>query len=553
MLHINNRKFIYFFITFLISISLYPFLISNGYTLTFDMVWGPHYPEVEQSKNYWLLFKLLNFLSDISLSLLTQNIILLSIVILSLIGVQKLTLDTIYIESDYIPKLIGLVYIFNPFFYTRFITGQWLVLVGYTILPWAILSIWKFLNKPDFKSSLPVLTWLAAIGLSSIHTLGIVALISMVMFFVTIKSNQLKQKLIWSMSIISTWVIINLMWLIPLISGTSDTGKSIRSFGTSQLEAFATNGTIFDSPAISALFLTGFWADDQRRYSLSSDFGFPWYIAAGILFTLMIIGLVYVIRKKDKLGISIAISAFIAWILAVGVAWNVTAPITYFLHEYVPLYAGYREPHKWLMLLAIAYAYLGSMGLVSLSELLIRQNLQRFIAPMIYTSLALPILFTPNLAWGAGGQLKSVQYPNGWESAANALNAVPDDTNILVLPWHQYLHVDFADRVVANPTKYYFTQNMIVGDNPELQGVPVENKDNIHRYVNNILLPQRKTVRNAGIELDKLDIAYVMVLKEADYDQYEWVKYQKGLTIYVDNESMTVYRVNELTSTKDTR
>jgi hypothetical protein len=388
------------------------------------------------------------------------------------------------------------------------------------------------------------LAWLAAIGFTSIHTLGIVALIALVMFFVTFRI-QLKQKLLWAAGIVASWVVINLIWLVPLLTGSSKSGQSIQSFGGSQLQAFATNGTIFDSPALSALFLTGFWADDQGRYSLPSDLGIIWYIAAFLLFGLMITGLVYVIRKKDKLGISIAIAAFIAWILAVGTAWNVTAPLTQFLHQYVPLYAGYREPQKWLMLLAVAYAYLGTMGLVSIIEILKRHNLQKFIIPVFFIAIILPILFTPNLAWGAGGQLKSVQYPSGWAQAAKKLESVPDDTKILVLPWHMYLHVGFADRVVANPTKYYFTQDMIVGNNSELKGVPPVNQDNLYAYINNELLPQRNKVTDAGTQLSKYGVKYVLLLKEADYKTYGWVSQQTDLTVVEDNNSLTLYKINE--------
>ena len=158
----------------------------------------------------------------------------------------------------------------------------------------------------------------------------------------------------------------------------------------------------------------------------------------------------------------------------------------------------------------------------------------------------LPILFTPNLAWGAGGQLKSVQYPKGWESAANALQDVPDDTKILVLPWHMYLHVGFADRIVANPTRYYFTQDMIVGNNPELKGVPPVSNDELSDFINNTLLPRRNVIKDAGTQLGKYDVKYIMLLKEADYRTYGWVEKQTDLVKILDNDSMTLYKIKEL-------
>jgi hypothetical protein len=530
------------YILLLILIIFFP-LLNPGFVLTFDMAWGTHFPAQEFSSNSWILYECIKYLTYIFDGIIQKFILVLICVILT-ISISILTICNHEDAPKYSFFLATCIYLFNPFFYTRLVAGQWLVLVGYALLPWTILAIWKFLNKPQLKTAWPVLAWLAAIGFTSIHTLGIVALIALVMFFVTFRI-QLKQKLLWAAGIVASWVVINLVWLIPLLTGSSKSGQSIQSFGGSQLQAFATNGTIFDSPALSALFLTGFWADDQGRYSLPSDLGVIWYIAAILLFGLMITGLVYVIRKKDKLGISIAIAAFIAWILAVGIAWNVTAPVTQFLHQYVPLYAGYREPQKWLMLLAVAYAYLGTMGLVSIINILKRRNLQKFVIPVFFIAIILPILFTPNLAWGAGGQLKSVQYPSGWAQAAEKLDSVPDDTKILVLPWHMYLHVGFADRVVANPTKYYFTQDMIVGNNSELKGVPPVNQDKLYAYINNELLPQRNKVTNAGTQLSKYGVKYVLLLKEADYKTYGWVSKQTDLSVVEDNDSLTLYKINE--------
>lgn len=526
---------------FLILVFFLP-LLNTGYILTFDMSWGPAYPQSDIDSSLWLLHKLI-YLTGLIAGWLPQKLILLATFVLSAYGAYRLLDKALDKKHHYLPYFAGLLYIFNPFVYTRLVTGQWLVLLGYAFLPWTILAIWKFLNKPALKSAWPVLAWLAAIGFTSIHTLGFVALIAIVMFFVTIKT-QVKQKLLWGGAIIGAWVIVNLLWLIPLLNGTSKTGQAIQTFGGSQLQAFATNGTIFHSPALSALFLTGFWADKQGRYSLPLNFGPVWYIAAFLLFALMIVGLVYVIRKRDKLGISIAIAGFVAWILAVGIAWNVTAPLTYFLHQYVPLYAGYREPQKWLMLLAVSYAYLGAMGLVAIGAVLQRRQLETYVTPVIIVALVLPLLFAPNLAWGAGGQLKSVQYPAGWAATATALKDVPDDTKILVLPWHQYLKVGFAGRVVANPTKYYFTQDMIVGNNSELKGVSVVNQSAVYAYVNNELLPQRNKVTDAAARLHSYGVQYIMLLKEADYTTYGWVGKQDGLTVVVDNSALTLYKID---------
>ncbi len=513
-----------------------------GYILTFDMAWGPNMLQPNISSNTWLLYAIINSIPDF-LSNFFQKLILIAIIIFSGYGAHQLIVNrkqgAIY---KYAPYFAGFLYIFNPFVYTRLMAGQWLVLIGYALLPWFIAATWKFTNNPKLKTAWPVVAWLIAIGLTSIHTLGFAAVFAIVLFAFTYK-KQLKKKLLWVGAILGVWLIINAIWLVPLLNGSSASAQTIDGFGTSQLESFATSGTIAGSPVISAILLTGFWADDQGRYSLPSDLGVLWYLAAILILALVVCGLIKVIQDKDRLGGAIAIAGFIGLVLAIGVSSYITAPLTQFLHTFVPFYSGYREPHKWLALLAVAYVYLGAMGISWLTQLAKEKGKTKLILPIFTIAMILPILFAPNLAWGAAGQLKSVQYPAGWEQVKEYLANEPSDTKILVLPWHMYLHVGFADRVVANPTRYYFEQDMIVGDNVELKGVPVGNKDELHRYVNNILLPQRFIIQDAGLKLDDLDVRYVMLLKEVDYKEYGWVSSQQGLNKVLENESLTLYKV----------
>ena len=541
-------------------------LLSNMFILTFDMSWGPHYPQSSIESNLYLIHKFIYYIGLLS-GWLPQKLILFSIFFIAGYGAFSFVQKVAKPQSSLITHFAGVLYIFNPFVYTRLMAGQWLVLIGYALLPWVILSVYKFIYRPTLRNAGSVLIWMLLIGFTSIHTLPIVGLTVAVLGIVALavafidKNFWLRRKklLLYGIGITAAWLVINLVWLIPLISGKSSAGQSIDSFASSagsssQLEAFATHGTIFGSPALSALGLTGFWADGQGRYLLPSGIGWPWYVAAALIIGLALLGAIVSFRRRHVMGMTLAISGLIAFVLAIGIASPVTAPLTLFLNQYVPLYAGFREPQKWLMLLALSYAYLGAVGLSAITARVMRvEKWSKLSTPIVIVALILPIVFAPNLAWGAGGQLQSVQYPAGWQQAAEYLNSQPGikenpkDTTIVVLPWHMYLHVDFVGRVVANPARYYFPQNIIVGDNPELRGVPPLAQTDITSYIGNTLIPQRNYTTDAGLQLKKRGVQYVMVLKEADYndpDKYGWVQRQTGFTKVLDNESLTLYKVS---------
>jgi hypothetical protein len=55
---------------------------------------------------------------------------------------------------------------------------------------------------------------------------------------------------------------------------------------------------------------------------------------------------------------SLLLLAVLAYVLSLGISkGNAFAPITQFLYDHLPFYAGLREPQKWSGILLVAYAY----------------------------------------------------------------------------------------------------------------------------------------------------------------------------------------------------
>ena len=58
----------------------------------------------------------------------------------------------------------------------------------------------------------------------------------------------------------------------------------------------------------------------------------------------------------------VLVPMIIAWVLSVGVSTQIFRDIYLFVSQHAPFFDGYREPQKFVMVLALGYAMLGSIG-----------------------------------------------------------------------------------------------------------------------------------------------------------------------------------------------
>ncbi len=530
--------------------------LGIGYVMTLDMSWGPIRPLGDEVRNTWLLNWVIATLQAFIPGFIVQKVILLALFVLAGVGAHHLAAEIKMGKGNHQATLLyaaGFLYMINPFMYTRFVAGQWLVMAGYALLPWAVRAVWRLLQQPSAKAAVKAGGWLAAICLTSIHAMGFLPFIIIVLLAVSGR-DHIRAKLGWLTAMGLALILVNLFWLVPLLTGGSSITSDIASFDSSQMKAFATHGTVLGNVPLSALLLSGFWADTELRYILPQATGWLWGVLAVIVLGLVLVGIYRVVRLRDRLGLALLILGAIAWYLSMGIAWEGSRAVTQWLADTVPMYAGYREPQKWLMLLALAYAYLLVHGAVLLYERLqvlgkrktiTRAHAQQMGAGLIAVVLLVPFAWTPLELFGANRQLRSVQYPVGWQQAKDALamRGVDDDTKIVVLPWHMYMTMQFVGRTAANPAPNYFEGDIITSNNPELRGLPFETGGPVEDYMNYEFLPSRGQSEVTRHKLRQLGVEYILLLKEADYGRYEWLGSLKGLDRVVDNEDVRVYKV----------
>ncbi len=523
----------------LIGLAILGPLLLPGYVLTLDMKWTPQLHPPQRFDNAWLFYAPLHYLNLIIPSMLIQKILLLGTFVMAGVGAYRLARER---AGGWPAYLAGLVYAVNPFAYTRLMAGQYLVLLGYALLPWLVQALVGWLEKPDLRRAAKFGGWLIAIGLISIHALGLAALLilSITLAWGWGRWRKLSRRLVSLAGVAAGWLVVNAFWLVPVLLGRSPIARDIATFGHDQFTAYATTAG-GAGVLLNVLALQGFWTDPLGRYALPSATGWLFWTAFVALMALVGLGIWRAVARRDRLGLGLAAAGLVAWVLAMGVAWSPVAGLTHWLAGAVPFYQGYREPHKWAAVLALVYAYMAALGAAWLREQM--RGWTR--AAVMIAVLLIPLAWVPMLLWGAAGQLRSAEYPASWHELNQRLNAEPGEFKVLMLPWHQYLTLDFAGRTVANPAPAFFDRPVISSDNPELLGVRPRTRHPENDVIEGRVLSAAYYSQTAGAKLAPLGVHYVVLLKQADWAEYGWLDDQTDLKLAAETSGWKLYRVQE--------
>lgn len=512
-------------------------LLTPGYVLALDMAWGPHLPRPEGSANTWLLISCLNLIMGVVPGWLVQKAVLFAIFAGAGIGAHRLCATQPKLRDDTWSLYAGgLLYVLNPFVYTRFVNGQWLILAGYALTPWVVRACWQGLQKPRFRRGIMGGAWLGALGLVSIHIFGI-TLVALTGLLLTSKAGW-RKRFVWVSGLAVSTLLLSSVWLVPTALGTADANLQLEVFSSSQLQAFATDTTLLNTP-VSTLVLEGFWADNSGRYLVSSAQP-GWMAVASAVVMCVAFGAYVAYRRKDRLALALGVTALMSWILALGISTPITAPLTNFMHDHFTWYAGFREPQKWLALLALSHAYLFAHALSAL-----RKQAPHFRARMSIScvGILLPFIFGGYLLVGARGQLRAVTYPTGWRPAQRLAEKHPR-ARIVVLPWRMYMPIDGAGRTVANPAPTYFTNPVMISNDARLQGLAAQARSPLHTYVATSWLVLREA--QAAQRLRANDVRFVVVLKQGEWKMYDWLQTQPGFRVILHNADVIMYELTEI-------
>ncbi len=520
-------------------------MLRPGYILTLDMIMTPELPMPQLTNSSYLFRAGLHVIGLILPSEIIQKLMLFAILVLSGAGTHRLMQHLRPAKAQQTDGevwgtyLAGVLYMINPFTYSRFMAGQYAVLLGYALLPFFVRALLQFLASPALRTVLAAAGWTLLISIVSIHSLGLVIILSIIatgLYSWRYRARHAQLGAIFRNGALGVGVVLiaSSYWLIPLMQGKSAASQAVNHFGSGDQQAFATVGGSAIGRLGNVVRLQGFWAEGQSLYLLPQSQIPAWGLVAIVLWVLVGLGTLAMWRRwKRSEAMLFLLSAGVACLLAIGI-------VTPWLAEHIPLFAGYREPHKFVGLVALAYAILAGQGTIDVLRRHNERSRKRAADLTTAALLLLPVMFTPPMPWGFAGQLTPRHYPAAWTDVNELLSQDPEVFQTLFLPWHLYMHFDFAGRVIANPAPDFFTKPMIISDDPEFKGATATAPDPKKQALGNVLTDANHR-EDLGERLTPYDVKYIILAKETDHEAYGFLGHQKDLSLQLENTSLKLY------------
>ena len=215
-------------------------------------------------------------------------------------------------------------------------------------------------------------------------------------------------------------------------------------------------------------------------------------------------------------------------IIAAGITTGYTKPVYLFLYENIFFFRGFREPQKFIGIIALVYAYLAALGMERVKK--------------SYALLIIPFIYTPAMFFGFSGALPAQDYPEDYYEIDAYLNTDQEDFNTLILPWHGYMDYSWnknTDKRLANIAASFFTKPVIAGDNMEVGTIYSSSNSPRSKYIESIL---KENTTQLGKLLIPVNVKYIILKKEVDYRRYLYLKDQQDLTLVKNTTSLLLYK-----------
>ncbi|MCB1263183.1 MAG: hypothetical protein KDB56_01025 [Mycobacterium sp.] len=303
------------------------------------------------------------------------------------------------------------VAVWNPFVAERLLQGHWSLLVGYGCLPWVAGAVLRLRTDGPAAGAWAAMVFFVA--LAGLTPTGV--LLAAVVGLVCVAApGPGVGRVRCAVPVLAAAVVTAGPWL-----AASVLGGALRSPQDSGLAPFAARAEPFLGTLGSLAGLGGIWNAEAVPQSRAT----PWAVAGTVvLLSVVACGIPALLRRRvaTPLLALAAVSVALPAAMATGPGLALLRAGT----EAAPGLAMLRDGQKWVALAMPGYALAGA-GAV----LLLRRWLPPAVAALLCCSAVLAGL--PDLAWGVGGEVRSVHYPAGWHQVADRINADPQPVAVL--------------------------------------------------------------------------------------------------------------------------
>ncbi len=323
--------------------------------------------------------------------------------------------------------LASTVTLWNPYVAERLLQGHWSLLTGYAALPWIVVAVVAIRRStPGVLVWCPLVFALAAAGLTP--TGAVMASLLALLLLATPGGRSRRGVRVLVGALIAAGVSA------PWLAATALSGAGAQGADPAGVAAFAARAEPGLATVGSLAGLGGIWNADAVPGSRTSLWAL---IATAVLLTLVACGLpaLWRRRRNPMLVVLAALAAVAVVLPAVGATgWGLTVAEWAVVH--VPGFGLLRDAQKWVALAVPFYALAAAVGvgvLAAFGRRVFTPDRADAGPPRAAAGVAIAVvlLSLPDLAWGVGGALRPVHYPDSWQQVAAVLDGADGDVAVL--------------------------------------------------------------------------------------------------------------------------
>lgn len=548
-----------------LAVAAFAPVLSDGFVLSLDMIFSPNtdYVAFTLREKGPLYYGRLPFMVALdAAALVVPHWVLQRLVLIGIVAGSGYAMARSVAQWGRLAGVFaGTLYAINPFVYVRVLAGHWYFLLGYAVLPLAVVSFHRYLDDPDWARLVPATLLATVVAMFDPHAAVLLAVAGATVLVAHLGHRpgdwRPTGRRALGFGVVAT--AVNAYWLVPALGGYLGGTAEVSAFSPADLATFSARGTVLGHGPLSTSMLYGFWRGGYRY-----PFDLVPVAVVVALFALLLFLAVsgWLDRRGDPLCDGLAIAAVAGVLIGLGVSWPPSQPLAQPFFQYTPIGLGMRDSQKFVGVTALAYAVLGAAGVARFdAEYRLSERAGRLrgwiedggssaagppsrdlLAVLVCLLLvALPLLYTFPMVVGFWGQLETSHYPADWHAVNDRLQRDDGEYRVLVMPWHLYVPFEWAGGTVANPAPMFFDRPTLTSEAVEVGGITPREGDPTRQRVRT-LLERGDPNESFGHEVAPLGFKYVLRFHVADDERYDFLDRQADLTPVMRTDQLVLYR-----------
>lgn len=440
---------------------------------------------------------------------LAQGLVLLGMLVAASLGAVRLMRLLAPTAGPAIGTVTAVAAIWNPFVVERLAIGQWVVLLGYAVTPWALGAGLRWWSGNGTAAALAGCLAVASLGGANPWVMvGAVAIPAVL--------GRPRPGAI--LGILAVLVGTAAVWAVPALTAGADGDAA-------GVDAFAPRADTPFGTVLSLVSGGGFWNAASWPSARSQP------LLAGAALVLALACATAVLRRvfQDRR----LLGTLLVPTLIVAVGTVPAARVPWALLAEVPGGGLLRDSQKFLAAWVIVLA----VGAGMLAEAVSRSGRTRATAGPLVAALALaPVAVLPTVVWGLEGRLRAVVVPEDLERAVMQLSKAPAG-KVGLLPWNQYRRYDWnADRISLTILPRMVNQVVVFDDSLPLVDGRVPGEDPVARAVSEAIAGGTPPVD----ALLRANVGYLAIERGAGLDTLADEAAAAGMPVIADTPHLLV-------------